>query len=525
MPNTPNSAMNRNFKGATVIRIACPECHKKFRVDDSNAGKKAKCPECGSRISIPVAVAPAPLDLHSVSSNSDAEEFDDATDETPMLATTDQAEQSSDDPWDEVENYPARRTPRIRNAKSAKPSKTQDSRSPLRYAVIGGGAVLVIGATLWLSGTFSKSPEHRAQDEVAQLVVKAEENNEPKVAGPEKTSAEWITEGSTALDAGDNEAALVAFSKAIDADNQSAPAFNGRGVAYLRSAKLKSALADFTRSIELKSDEAKFYGNRALVHQDQGNFGAALADMSKAIKLQPQSPQWYQQRALVFSLMDDSDHEKADLAHAETLEKAAKRDDQPIAVKPQRPGLRNGVQLDFANAQKLQAPDHDKKISNDLIQFTSEMRNLASDEFIFKDAQQKLFHSRFDQRMLRHSPLIKLTLGRNTIVDPPKYNFDSKKVSLGLLFFYQHWERRQTAGKWFPEDTDRCAVVTEFELDEATARKWRDAFNGGNLVLDIWFSPLHAQNASWQESPTYTDGRLSHDIVIEVETFRCEMVE
>ncbi len=509
-----------------MIRIACPECLKKFRVDDRNAGKKAKCPGCGARISIPVSEVPSPSDLHGISGNSDAEEFHDATDESPILATKDQAEQSNDDPWDEVEDHPA---PRKRNSKSAKPSKTQTSRSPMVYVGIAGGAVLIvlisIGTTLWLSGALAKPPEDRAQD-VSQQVGKAEENNEPKLAVHEKTSAEWFTEGSTVLDSGDNEAALIAYSKAIDADNQSAPAFNGRGVAYLRSEKLKPALADFTRAIELKADEAKFYGNRGLVHQDQGNFGLALADLSEAIKLQPQSPQWYQQRALVFSLMDDTDHEKADLAHAEMLETSAKKDVRSIVEMPQRRGLRNGVPPDFANAQTLQAPGLGKENINELSPFSSEMRKLASDEFVFKDAQQKLFRSRFDQRTLRHSPLIKLTLGRNTIVNPPRYDFDSKKVSLGLLLFYEHWERRQTAGEWFPEDTDRCAVVTEFELlDEATAREWRDAFNRGTLVLDIWYVPLRVQNAGWKNSPSYTDDTLSHDIVIEVQTLRCEMIE
>lgn len=509
-----------------MIRIACQKCRKKFRVDDSNVGKKAKCPGCGSIISIPVAEAASPSDLRSVSDNAD--EYGNSDDLSPMLPTDNQAEQSSDDPWDEVEEFPSSRTPRKRNSKPARPSKTQKSRSPLLYVGIGTGAVLIVlisvGATLWLSGTFSKPPEQLEQD-VAQPVGKADENSEPKVAQHEKTSVEWITEGSKALEASDNEAALIAYSKAIDIDNQSAPALNGRGVAYLRSEKLKAALTDFTKAIELKPDEAKFYGNRALVYQDQGNFGLALADLSKAIKLEPQSPQWYRQRALVFSLMDDTDHEKSDLARAETLDKGPKKDDRPIADKPQRLTQQNGARLDLANAQMLQAPEHDKKIAEDLSPFSSEMRKLVSDEFIFKDFQRKTFRSRFDQRTLKHSPLIKLTLGRNTIANPPKYDFDSKTVSLGLLLFYEHWERRQTVGQWFPEDTDRCAIVTEFELDEVTARKWRDAFNSGNLVLDIWYSPLRARSASWKDSPTYTNDRLSHDIVIEVKTLRCEMIE
>lgn len=498
-----------------MIHIACQKCRKKFRVGDRNVGKKAKCPGCGSIISISVTEAASPSDLRSGSD--DADEYGDSDDLSSLLPTDDQVEQSSDDSWD-VEDYPS---PRKRNSKSARPSKTKKSRSPLLYAAIGTGVVVIVlvsvGATLWLSGAFSKPPE--------QMVGKAEENSAPKVGQHEKTSAEWIAEGSESLEDGDKEAALFAYSKAIDVDNRSAPAFNGRGVAYLRSEKLKAALADFTKAIELKSDEAKFYANRALVYEDQGNYGLALADLSKAIKLEPQSPKWYRQRALVFSLMDDTDHEKSDVARAETLDKGLQKDDRPIADKPQRPAQQNTAPLDLANAQILQAPDYDKKKVESLSPFSSEMRKLVSDEFIFKDFQRQIFRSRFDQRTLKHSPLIKLTYGRNTIASPPKYDFDSKTVSLGLLLFYEHWERRQSAGQWFPEDTDRCAIVTEFELDEVTARKWRDAFNRGNLVLDIWYSPLRALSASWKDSPTYTDDRLSHDIVIEVKTLRCEMIE
>lgn len=36
---------------------------------------------------------------------------------------------------------------------------------------------------------------------------------------------------------------------------------------------------------------------------------------------------------------------------------------------------------------------------------------------------------------------------------------------------------------------------------------------------------MRTLDASWQEIKRYADGRLSHDIVIEVDTLRCEMIE
>ncbi len=131
-------------------------------------------------------------------------------------------------------------------------------------------------------------------------------------------------------------------------------------------------------------------------------------------------------------------------------------------------------------------------------------------------------HARFDQRSLYNEAPLKMVQGRNTIVYPPKYDFGLNKMSLQLFLFYERWERRQTAGKWFSEDTNQSILATEFDLDEGSARTWRDAYNRGEFVIDIWFSPLHVRTANWQESPTYIDGTLSHNIVIDVETIHYE---
>ena len=206
--------------------------------------------------------------------------------------------------------------------------------------------------------------------------------------------------------------------------------------------------------------------------------------------------------------------------HAQ-LDDEAEAQQPPTPKKPERAP-------DLSNSQSLQAPPLGQKKQSDLKvfdAFTSEMRGLVSDEFAFRDAQAKVYHSRFDQRTLESSALIKLSHGRNTIVYPPKYDFGSKKMVLQLFLFFEHWERRETAGAWFPEDTDSCVLSAEFDLDEATARKWRDAYNAGQFAIDIWFSLGSVKKASWQRSPTYTNGRLSHDIAIEIKPLRFEAVE
>ena len=50
----PVPAFRRFFaEDATMIRFACPKCHKPFQVDDKAAGKTSKCPQCGGPFTVP----------------------------------------------------------------------------------------------------------------------------------------------------------------------------------------------------------------------------------------------------------------------------------------------------------------------------------------------------------------------------------------------------------------------------------------------------------------------------------------
>lgn len=327
----------------------------------------------------------------------------------------------------------------------------------------------------------------------------------------EKSFADWLANGETALDDGDNESALTALTKAIEIDPQSATAINARGVAYLRMHKLSPALSDFNKAIDLGPNTAKFYGNRAFVYSDKEQYALAIADFTKAIQLEPQSPQWYRERGKIYVFMEDNRLAEKDFD-------AAKHVDDPTLERKQ----------DLAKSQTLEAPPLGQGKSSNIDAFASEMRKLASDEFAFKDAQEKVFRARFDQRTLSYSPLIKLTVGRNTIVYPPKYDFGSKKVSLHLHYFYQHEARRESAGRQWPENTDSCTLTTEFELDQGTARQWKEAFDKGVFAIDLWFSPLSVKKALWQENHgvgMMAEGSLSHNIIFEAKTLRYEMVK
>jgi len=129
-----------------------------------------------------------------------------------------------------------------------------------------------------------------------------------------------FADGQTALDDGDNDAALTAFAKALEIDPQSAAATNSRGVTYLRMNKLGPALSDFNKAIELAPNVSKFYGNRALVYCDKDEYTRAIADLTKAIQLEPKSAQWYRERGKVYVFMEDNRLAEKDFDAAKQLD-------------------------------------------------------------------------------------------------------------------------------------------------------------------------------------------------------------
>lgn len=66
-----------------------------------------------------------------------------------------------------------------------------------------------------------------------------------------------------------------------------------------------------------------------------------------------------------------------------------------------------------------------------------------------------------------------------------------------------------------------CAT-RPFDLDEKTARNWREAYDHGSLSLSVWFRPVKVQKATWKNHPRFNNGTQTHDIAIEVEVLRFE---
>lgn len=134
--------------------------------------------------------------------------------------------------------------------------------------------------------------------------------------------SELLEQGNQQLDSGNRIGAIESYSKAIDAEPNSADAYARRAQAYffekeyplakrdvekafsldrsnlimlavrgmiaMNEKQYPDALADFTRAIQLAPDVAYFYHQRAWAYYRDGQIKAALADAAESIRKKPQ---------------------------------------------------------------------------------------------------------------------------------------------------------------------------------------------------------------------------------------------
>lgn len=79
---------------------------------------------------------------------------------------------------------------------------------------------------------------------------------------------------------------IAGYTKAILTDPSCAPAYAGRGGAYMTVDKDK-AVADFTKAIKLDPRETSSYFNRADLYSEKGMLNEALADISACLDMEP----------------------------------------------------------------------------------------------------------------------------------------------------------------------------------------------------------------------------------------------
>jgi tetratricopeptide (TPR) repeat protein len=121
-------------------------------------------------------------------------------------------------------------------------------------------------------------------------------------------------------DKNDQDAALLAFDKAIGLDPNDAYAYANRGNAYGKKGEWDRAIEDYTKAIGLDRKYALAYYNRGVTYGKKGDPDRAIEDYTKAIGLDPKNAPAYHNRGYAFSEKSDWDRAIEDLTKAIALD-------------------------------------------------------------------------------------------------------------------------------------------------------------------------------------------------------------
>ncbi len=112
--------------------------------------------------------------------------------------------------------------------------------------------------------------------------------------------ANHAREGIRLFVAGQYQAAIEQFSKAIQLEPDNALAYYHRGISYQRLRAQAEALSDFTVAIEKGPPNDFAYLNRGAVRAKLGLLLEAESDFNAALKIDPTRPDTYYNRSLLF---------------------------------------------------------------------------------------------------------------------------------------------------------------------------------------------------------------------------------
>jgi tetratricopeptide (TPR) repeat protein len=103
----------------------------------------------------------------------------------------------------------------------------------------------------------------------------------------------------------DMTGALEDLSRAIALDPQYSWNYGDRGRVYMRLSRLEEAAADFSMAIRLDPSQFQFYALRAETLMKTGSLNGAIADWDRVIELEPgYGPAWEPRAALAWAMGD-----------------------------------------------------------------------------------------------------------------------------------------------------------------------------------------------------------------------------
>jgi len=136
-----------------------------------------------------------------------------------------------------------------------------------------------------------------------------------------KSVPAYVNRGTAKQNEGDLDGAIADFNQAIELDPRIALAYNNRGNAKQAKGDLDGAIADFNQAIELARKYVLAYNNRGIAKQAKGELVGAVADYDQAIELDPQNVNAYKRRGSVENEMRNWTDALADYRRACELSK------------------------------------------------------------------------------------------------------------------------------------------------------------------------------------------------------------
>ena len=116
--------------------------------------------------------------------------------------------------------------------------------------------------------------------------------------------------------AGNLNAAIEDFGRAIASDPKSALAYSNRAAAHSKMGKVERALEDYGRAIENDPKYPNSYSNRAFAYYKLGEYEKGIADCNAALKLRPNHSPTYSNRGLCRAALGDTKGARADFTRA-----------------------------------------------------------------------------------------------------------------------------------------------------------------------------------------------------------------
>lgn len=117
----------------------------------------------------------------------------------------------------------------------------------------------------------------------------------------------------------DYASAAAAYTCAIQANPESADAYNGRGNAQRQLREYSAAIADYNSAIEIDPAAAIYFNNRGWTQFLLGNYTEALDDLNHALELDPNLAYSYNNRGQVYAAQGQYELAEADYNQAIAL--------------------------------------------------------------------------------------------------------------------------------------------------------------------------------------------------------------